>query len=128
MPNPNPSFDYNVLNRMLDILGLSQEDKTQLAKEIISAVTEKSLLRVKIDTSQFDELAKTGDFSAIAQEMAKQVDDPKKFAEVFTNTAGELLNVLIDEFRQIASPEQTKELDDYLAEYKDKVAQLGLTS
>lgn len=128
MPNPNPSFDYNVLNRMLDILRLNQEDKTQLSKEIISAVMEKSLLRARIDTSRFDELAKAGDFTELAQEMAKQVDDPKKFAEDFTNTAGELLNVLIDEFRQVADPEQIKGLDDYLAEYKDKIAQLGLTS
>lgn len=115
---PNSTFDYNLLNSLFDILELTQEDKKELAEEVVQAVLQRVIVESNFDVARINELGNAGKYNELAEYLSTQIQDKEKFIVVFEEAMISLVSVLLDEFYQVASPEQQEKMNNYLAEYQ----------
>lgn len=115
---PNSTFDYNLLNSLFDILELTQEDKKELAEEVVQAVLQRVIVESNFDVARINELGNAGKYNELAEYLSTQIQDKEKFIVVFEEAMISLVSVLLDEFYQVASPEQQEKMNKYLAEYQ----------
>lgn len=123
-PLPTPPFDFNILNRLFDILELTTEDKKELAQEIVEAVTHKVIVNANFDIARINEFGQAGQYRELADYLSSQVTNPAEFMGMFETEMADLVSALIDEFEAMATPEQQQVLQAYLAEYQDQFARL----